>query len=79
MNYTPIPAKYITETFECIGYIGPQKGPKIGPKVSKTAKMLNSGPFMSTYTPGTDIKGAKYYSTTCQYLVGTSGKHLDAL
>ena len=51
--------------------LGSQWGPNIAQKVVKIAKMLNAGPYRSPYGYGIDIKGAKYYSNTYQYLVGT--------
>ena len=48
LNYMLIPAKCIRETFECIGCIGPQRGPKIGKKASKTAK---NAQFRALYEP----------------------------
>ena len=47
LNYMLIPAKCIRETFECIGCIGPQKGPKIGKKVSKE----KNAQFRALYEP----------------------------
>ena len=41
--------------------------------------MLNSGPIRSPYKLRMDLTGDKNSLNTCQYLLGTSGKHLNAL
>ena len=79
LKYIPVLSRYLKETFECIRNMDSLMGIQNSPSSGKSGKNAQFLALLKPYRPRMDLKESKNSWNIWQTLIGTSGKHLNAL